>query len=90
MQHHQFKLGSKLRDKVTGLTGIATAVTYHLYGCERFYLQPPVDKDGKQRDGLYCDAPQLELLHESGLEETKNSETGGPKNNEVSPKADMP
>jgi hypothetical protein len=69
-------LGAKMKDKISGFTGIAIAKTYWLYGCERIVLQPPVDKDGKIPDTACFDVEQLELIEPRfGRAETT---TGGP------------
>ena len=44
------KLGSKVRDSITGLEGIATARTEYLYGCVRITITPTELKDGKPVD----------------------------------------
>lgn len=55
-------LGSKVRDTVSGITGIAVARTQWLHSCERITIQPPVDKDGKLMDAYTVDEPQIEVL----------------------------
>lgn len=56
------KLGDKLRDTVTGFTGIATARVEYLNGCVQFHLRPKTGESGKFPDGQYIDEEQLELL----------------------------
>lgn len=57
------ELGSKVRDRVTGFTGIAIGETRWLVGCLRITVQPQeLDKDGKQKDAASFDEPQLEVL----------------------------
>lgn len=57
------ELGSKVRCKVTGFTGIAIARTQWLTGCMRITVQPQeLDKDGKTRDTGCFDEPMLEVL----------------------------
>lgn len=53
-------LGTKVRDSITGLTGVAVSRTVYLNGCVRFGVQPQVVKDGKVADVEYVDAEQLE------------------------------
>lgn len=77
---HPFKLGSRLRCRVTGYTGIAVTVEQHLNGCVQYGIKPEVGKDGKMPEGWAIDSQQLELL-DDGLNETKPVErkvTGGP------------
>ena len=55
-------LGDKVKDVVTGFTGIVIARTEWLVGCVRCVVQPPVDKDGKVPENQAFDEPQLELI----------------------------
>jgi len=71
------KLGDKLIDKVTGFTGVAVAKHTYLNGCNRFSLQPPIDKDSKLPDTQTFDEPQLEVVKKSVAKKDKG-DTGGP------------
>jgi len=70
------KLGQKIRDRVTGLEGIATAKVEYLNGCIQFGLRPPVKADGTLPDVHYIDQGQLEVVGEGIL--IKKRDTGGP------------
>ncbi|MEW8253731.1 MAG: hypothetical protein AB2747_05215 [Candidatus Thiodiazotropha taylori] len=59
------KLGSFVKDRVTGLTGVAENRASFLYGCDRYFVQPQIDADGKVPKGLMVDAPQLEVLDQA-------------------------
>ena len=57
------ELGSKVRDRVTGFTGIAVAATQWITGCRRITVQPEgTDKDGKVRETVCFDEPMLEVI----------------------------
>jgi hypothetical protein len=71
----KFGLGVKLRDKVTGFTGIATAYIEYINGCKQYALAPPVDKDGKIQDSIYFDEQRLDFVDHGVCIEAK--ETGG-------------
>ena len=58
----RIELGDRVKDRISGLKGIVTGVTYFLYGCTRMTLQPEEAKDGKPADGFWVDEPQLELV----------------------------
>lgn len=73
------RLGKKIRDKVTGQEGIATARLEYLNGCVQYCLQPAIGTDGKRIDGIYIDAQQLEIVGD-GIAITQR-ETGGPAGN---------
>ena len=69
------KLGQKVRDKVTGFEGIATAKVIYLNGCVQFCVKPKA-VDGKMREGEYIDDGQLEVMG-NGVT-IKNEPNGGP------------
>jgi hypothetical protein len=71
----KYQLGEKLKDTVTGLTGIATQKCEMLNGCVQFYLQPPRKKDGDAQKGEWVDDQQLVKL-DAGINR-KVSGTGG-------------
>lgn len=63
MNNSEIELGSKVRDPITGFTGIAVARVRYLAGCARVAIQPEWKK-GEQRtpDMEYFDEPLLEVL----------------------------
>jgi len=71
------KIGDKVKDIVTGFTGIAVAKTEWLNGCSRFGVQSDVLKDGMPTDTQWFDAPQLELVEADKVRGGKR-DTGGP------------
>lgn len=76
------ELGTKVRDTMTGFTGIAIASTTWLHGCVRITIQPErLDKDGKVRDTQTFDEPQVELVaaEPSDSESKPAAGRGGPK-----------
>lgn len=54
--------GDKVKDRISGLTGIATSRTEFLYGCVRVAVQPQELKDGKPVEATYIDEAQLQVL----------------------------
>lgn len=75
-----FKLGSRVRDTLTGFEGYATAYVIHLYGCARIAIQPDLDKDGKMVDAEWIDIQRVEVV-EAKVAEVKNPKaavSGGP------------
>lgn len=59
-----FKLGQKLRDRVTGFEGIATSRLEYLNGCIQYGIKPQAAADGKMPDSCWIDEEQLELVDE--------------------------
>jgi hypothetical protein len=56
------KLGDRVKDRISGVTGILVGYHYWLYGCERVSIQPEEIKDGKPAEPICIDAAQTELL----------------------------
>jgi hypothetical protein len=69
-------LGLKAKARVSQLTGILTSRSECLYGCNRYFIQPPVGQDGKVPDGWWVDEDDVEIVGEGITTPPKN--TGGP------------
>ena len=69
-------LGSVVRDKITNLEGKVTARAIHLHGCDRYWVQPPIDKDGKPREGTWIDVQALEVIETPAVAPTKRANGG--------------
>jgi len=67
------KLGSEVKDKFTGFSGIAMARTHYLFGCDRIgVLSPKLEKEtGEPKEYIWFDEQQLT--------EVKIEEKGGPR-----------
>lgn len=88
MAREKFKLGDRVRDKVTGFTGIATAKHEFLAGCIQFSVAPPVKPDGTSTEAMSYDWERLERVDHGINEpdkEVKATPTGGPAGNEKVP-----
>ena len=79
------ELGDRVKDRITGLSGIAFGITDWLYGCRRVTVQPEIENDGKPADQFCVDEPQLKITKKrvikgDGQEEKKKPKvTGGPR-----------
>jgi hypothetical protein len=60
--HFLIDLGCKVRDRISGFTGIVVARSQHIHGCNRYGVQPPIDKDKKLPDCSWFDEPALDVL----------------------------
>jgi hypothetical protein len=61
-------LGDRVRDKVTGLEGVATSRTEFMYGCLRIGVIPRGEsKEGGEKKGFVADEPQLEILEKAAI-----------------------
>jgi hypothetical protein len=57
------ELGDKVKDVITGLEGIVTAIAEHLVGCRRMIVQPKgITDDGKMKESYWVDEPNLKVL----------------------------
>jgi hypothetical protein len=57
-------LGMRGKDKVTGFSGMVGSVCFDAYGCVQVALTPPVDADGKPRDGHWFDVQRIDFSEE--------------------------
>ncbi len=64
------KLGTKVKDKITGVSGVATARSDYLYGCVRICVEYLNKKSGELKE-LWFDEQRLEKKSKAG--------PGGPK-----------
>jgi len=72
------KLGDKVKDRITGFTGIAIARTQWLHGCERITILPDkLDKDGQPQESCSFDEPDIELIKPKRY--ARKTDTGGPR-----------
>jgi hypothetical protein len=68
------KLGERYGDEQTGTTGVATAITFYQYACERVNLEVVV-RDGELKDYGF-DAPRL--THVETRKRATTKRPGGP------------
>lgn len=71
----EIKLGDKVKDKVSGIIGIAVEKREYLNGCVQYVIQPKVNKKGEMADSWSIDVQQLENLEKKV--KVKKSNTGG-------------
>ena len=57
MSKKQVELGDRVKDRVSGLEGIAVSYTRWIHGCLRWAVQPSVGKDNKKMDAEWVDDP---------------------------------
>jgi hypothetical protein len=57
-------LGKRIYDRITGFSGIATAVTHYLNGCTRVCIQPQALKEegGGTMSDEWFDSQQIKVL----------------------------
>jgi len=67
-------LGDKVKDRISGFTGIVTTIAHYLNGCARAGVQTSELHEGKPIDTEFFDLAQLEIL-ESGAFYKENSKS---------------
>jgi len=70
------ELGKEVEAKVTKLRGVVTARSENLYGCNRYFIQPPAGSDQKVPDGWWVDEDDITVIGNGVTAAPKN--TGGP------------
>jgi len=74
------KLGNRVKDLITGFTGIAVGRTEYLYGCTRIVVEPEDLKDGKLIDAVWFDEQRIVTVEERPIPVSAehSATTGGP------------
>ena len=75
------KLGSHVKDMVSGFEGVVTARVEFLNGCVQYCIRPAhVEKDGTLNEGVYFDSQQVALIAEvhKNVRSVVQRNTGGP------------
>lgn len=77
MSNWKLELGTEVREKITGFTGVVVCRTEYLTGCNRYSVQSKkLGKEGKPQDWVSFDEDQL-LVVGKKKEERKVKTTGG-------------
>lgn len=72
------KLGQKVKDKVTGFTGITDAKIEFMNGCVQFRVLPKKKaKDEKYPEGQYIDVEQLDVVDSEPIKLNPRKEPSG-------------
>ncbi len=80
MATKRIELGDRVRDKISGFTGIATSRHEYMNGCVRYTIDSEELKDGKPVDGQWFDEQQIEIVEAKEIEAAKDAvaSIGGP------------
>jgi hypothetical protein len=73
-------LGDRVKDRISGFTGIVTGKAHYLYGCTQCSIKPQGLHNGAPIDADWFDEPQLEVLEENALAPAEE-DAGGPARN---------
>lgn len=69
IERHFEILGLKVRDRVTGFHGVATTLSFDLYGCIQVVITPAA-KDSSIPGGQWFDITRLEVISEDPVMNT--------------------
>lgn len=61
MPDFKFRRGTFVTDKITGFKGVIVCRMDSLTGCNRYCVEPQVDKEGKRVDGCWIDEHAIEI-----------------------------
>ncbi|KZK99178.1 hypothetical protein [Pseudovibrio sp. Ad26] len=61
-------LGDKVKDTLSGFTGIVLARSEHITGCNQLFVLPSSEKDNKLNDGQWFDVERIEKLEDKAVE----------------------
>jgi len=76
IKKHLEMLGMPCKDRVTGMEGVITAITFDLYGCIQAIVHPGIDKNGILKDTLWFDVARLEITSSTPVMECPNFNYG--------------
>lgn len=76
IQKHLDLLGYRVEDKVTGLKGVVTSVTFDLYGCVQAIVNPGIGPDGKQGEQAWFDVARLVITSHVRVMDIPNFDAG--------------
>ena len=87
----RIKLGNRVKDSITGFSGIVTGRNEWLYGCEQVLIQPDKLKDGAPVKADWFDEQRVILLSAKKPPGAKKSKvvTGGPQRGPDKPSGRM-
>ncbi len=58
----KYELGQKAQDIVSGLKGIIVSRAEHLTGCNTYWFNTGLGKDGKPMDGCWVDENRVKII----------------------------
>jgi hypothetical protein len=76
VQDHLMLLGMPCKDRVTGMLGTITSISFDLYGCVQAIVHPGLDEKGELKDTLWFDVARLEITGGKPVMDRPNFEYG--------------
>jgi hypothetical protein len=79
MKDFRIEMGREVIDRVTGFTGVVTSRADFISGCDQYFVQPRVDKEGKKQEAHWFDDLRLEeQTAKPVVIDERKKRTGGP------------
>lgn len=69
------EMGDRVKDTLSGFTGVVIARSEHMTGCNQLYVLPVSDKDNEVKEGHWFDVERIEKI-EAAVIEVKPRLTG--------------
>jgi len=73
----KIELGTEVQSNISGFKGIVTSRSEHLNGCNRYWVSPKVNKEGKLQDGYWFDEQELIITKKPVLKKDESNTRGG-------------
>lgn len=73
---HMNLLGLEVQDKVTGMKGIVSSISFDLYGCIQATITPKVTKNNEKGVNYWYDISRLNILKKKPVMERPNFKIG--------------
>jgi hypothetical protein len=67
MINHKFNLGDKLKDSVTGYSGVVVGITKYATGCIHYGLQSDRTKENKPQEWEWFDESRMSLVKKQAV-----------------------
>jgi hypothetical protein len=76
----KFTNGDKVKEKITGFTGIITGTAFYITGCNQYLVIPKSPKPHESPDGVWYDEERLDLIRKQdvNLKDTPRKKENGP------------
>lgn len=71
------KLGSTVKDEITGFTGVVTGYVTYITGCNQALVTPKVGKGGERQDPIWIDEQRLKVNSKVKIVTIDNSSARG-------------
>lgn len=75
MKHIEL-LGLRVKDKISGVDGIITSVSFDLYGCIQATINRGLNEKGEMHDGFWFDVCRLDILDKKPIMNVPNFDRG--------------